>query len=159
MNEHTTLRGGDEGYGNSRGLTRQGPLELPYVRISSWALNPSSCDSTQLGRVGITDNVAVLGHFRPELSRNIATTWTHAGTSGGLGMLSCPVGSRSTHPTFSTTHPGRSTIQDATKCGWWIGWRMVNRMVNGVVRCIQKYVFWNRIVLYQRNVRSSLHAI
>ena len=46
MNEHTTLRGGDEGYGNSRGLTRQGPLELPYVRISSWALNPSSCDST-----------------------------------------------------------------------------------------------------------------
>ena len=47
MNEHTTLRGGDEGYGNSIGLTRQGPLELPYVRISSWALNPSSCDSTQ----------------------------------------------------------------------------------------------------------------
>ena len=28
---------------------------------------------------------------------------------------------------------------------------MVNRMADGVVRCIQKYVFWNRIVLYQRN--------
>jgi hypothetical protein len=40
---------------------------------------------------------------------------------------------------------------------------MVNRKVNGGGRCIQKCVdnkvFWNWIVLYQRNMRSSLHAI
>jgi hypothetical protein len=61
------------------------------------------------------------------------------------------------HPTFSTTHPGHSMIQDATKCGWWIGWWMEvgNASRNALT---SNKVFWNRIVLYQRNVRSSIVA-
>jgi hypothetical protein len=94
----------------TRGLTRQGPLELPYVRDlsagQSVQLMAAILDSTR--RVGIADNIAVLGHFRPEFSHNIVTTWTHVGT---LGVLTCslvPAWELVAYlPTLNTAHPGR----------------------------------------------------
>jgi hypothetical protein len=69
--------------------------------ISSWAFCPSGCDSDSESESLTT--LPFLAISDPSSVAISSPLGSHVGTSMG--------------PTFSTTHPGRSTIQDTTKCG------------------------------------------
>jgi hypothetical protein len=96
-------------------------------------------DSTR--RVGIADNIAVLGHFRPEFSHNIVTTWTHVGTLGVLICSLVPWELVAYLPTLNTAHPGRRERFRRRNKMWSLQWE---KGFNDVWNGRMTFTGWNR---------------
>jgi hypothetical protein len=77
----------------TRGLTHQGPLELPYVRGLSWAICPTGCDPTweSRNRWQYCRSWPFQTRVQPQYCHHLDTRWY----PGGLDMLACPLGTRS----------------------------------------------------------------
>jgi len=98
----------------TRGLTRQGPLELPYVRDLSWAICPTDgCDrfdSKSRNRWQYCRSWPFQTRVQPQYCHHLDTRWY----PGGLDMLACPLGTRSisSNAQYRSSRPQR-TIQKA----------------------------------------------
>jgi hypothetical protein len=166
MNEHTK-RWGDAAW----------VLELKPELMGALHSHPYECPVSVL--MAIWNFTQQCRRSQNDLWLNTAQVgWRYSRTSRATGIKEPPACCRDTEvysypATRSHLRFRKQQIEDLkipnletpsqSKRGWWIGWWMVNRKMNGGGQCIQKCVnnevFWNWIVLYQRNMRSALHAI